>query len=63
MFAVVFLCISAGWESYMTPRRPIGVQQGRGALNGSPPCFLLAAWESYMTLSSTAPHFFKAIQI
>jgi hypothetical protein len=26
MFAVVFLCIPAGWESYMTPRQPIGVR-------------------------------------
>jgi hypothetical protein len=25
-FVVVFLCISAGWESYMTPRQPIGTE-------------------------------------
>jgi hypothetical protein len=28
LFVVVFLCIPAGWESYMTPRRPMGVPRG-----------------------------------
>jgi hypothetical protein len=32
-------------------------------LNGSPPCFLLVTWESYMTPSRAAMHFFIAIQI
>jgi hypothetical protein len=36
---------------------------GKGALTGSPPCFLLVAWESYMTSSRTAMHFFIAIRI
>ncbi len=30
MFVVVFLCIPAGWELSITPRRPIRVQRGRG---------------------------------
>jgi hypothetical protein len=30
LFVVVFVCFLAGWESYMTPRRPIGVKRGRG---------------------------------
>jgi hypothetical protein len=34
---VVFLCIPAGWESYMNPKRPIGVGAGGEALTGSPP--------------------------
>ncbi len=54
-------CILAGWESYMTPRQPIGVRRGgEKALTESPPCFLLVAWESYMTLSRTATHFFHS---
>ncbi len=52
--SVVFLCILAGWESYMIGR----------ALTGSPPCFWLVAWESYMIPSHTATHlFFIAIRI
>ncbi len=47
----------------MTPRRTIGVRLGRRALSGSPLCFLLFAWESYMTPSCTAKHFFIAIHI
>jgi hypothetical protein len=35
LFVVVFLCISAGRESYMTARRPIGLRQGRGAPPGA----------------------------
>jgi hypothetical protein len=46
----LFLCISAGRQSHMTLRRPIGVQ----ALNESPP---LVVWESYLTPSRTATHF------
>ncbi len=43
--------------------RPIGLRRGWGALTGSHPCFQLVAWESFMTLSCTAMHFFIAIQI
>jgi hypothetical protein len=60
----VSLCISAGWDSYMSPRQPIGVRQGRGGPGGShrdPPCFLLFVWESNMAPSRTAMHFFIAI--
>jgi hypothetical protein len=39
------------------------VLKGVGVLSGSPPCFLLVFWESYMTHSRTAMHFFIAIQI
>jgi hypothetical protein len=31
LFVVVFLCILASWESYMTPRQAIGVRQGEGS--------------------------------
>jgi hypothetical protein len=55
---VVFLCILADWESYTTPRQPIGGWREEGALTESPPCFLLVAWESYITTSRTAMHFF-----
>jgi hypothetical protein len=41
----------------MTPRRPIGVQV-KGALTGCPPFSLLVAWESYMSPSRMAMHFF-----
>jgi hypothetical protein len=47
----------------MTPRRPIGVQRGKGALTGSPPSFLLVTWESFMTPSPMATHFCIAIRI
>ncbi len=30
VFVVVFLCIPAGWETYMTPRRQVEVRQGEG---------------------------------
>jgi hypothetical protein len=30
-FVVEFLCIPAGWKSYETPRRPIGVPRARGS--------------------------------
>jgi hypothetical protein len=30
------------------------------ALTGSPPCFLLVTWESYLTPSRTATHFFHS---
>jgi hypothetical protein len=30
LFVVVFVCIPPGWELYMTPRKPIGVWQGKG---------------------------------
>jgi hypothetical protein len=46
----------------MPPRRPVGVRQGV-ALTESSPCFLLVAWESYMTPSRMAPHFCLAIRI
>ncbi len=36
---------------------------GEGALTGSPPCFLLVAWESYSTTSRMAMHFIIAIRI
>ncbi len=52
LFLVVFLCISA-----------CGVRRGRWTLVGSPPCLLLVAWESYMTPSHMATHFFIAIRI
>ncbi len=35
----------------------------KGALTGSPPCFLLVAGESYMTPSRTATHFVTAIRV
>jgi hypothetical protein len=57
LFVVVFLFILVGWESYMTPRQPIGVQQGEGGshmessllpighlgviLNSQPHCYAL----------------------
>jgi hypothetical protein len=47
----------------MTPRRPIGVWRGEGALTGSPPCILFIARESFMTPSHTAMHLFRAIRI
>jgi hypothetical protein len=47
----------------MTHRRPIRVWQGEGALTGNPPSYLLVAWESYMTPSCMATHFFIAIQV
>jgi hypothetical protein len=61
---VVFLCILAGlgviYDSQATNRDAAG---GGGALTGSPPCFLLVIWESYMTPSRTAMHFCIAIRI
>jgi hypothetical protein len=30
----------------------------RGGLTGSPPYFLLVAWESYMSLNRTTTHFY-----
>ncbi len=59
----MFFCIPASWESYMTPRRPIGVRRGEGALTGSPPFLLVVAWKLQMTPSRTATHFFIAIRI
>jgi hypothetical protein len=48
----------------MTPRRLIGVRQGGGVvLTGSLACFLSVTWESYITPSRMAMHFFIAIQI
>jgi hypothetical protein len=38
LFVVIFLRISASWESYVNPGR---------AITGSPPCFLMVAGESY----------------
>jgi hypothetical protein len=45
----------------MTPRGPGARQEGIFA--GSPPSFLFVAWESIMTPSRTATHFFIAIRI
>jgi hypothetical protein len=59
LFVVVFLCIQTGWESYMTPRRPVGVSQGGvGALAGSSLFFLLVAWESYLVPGAQLHTFF-----
>ncbi len=63
LFWVVFQCILAGRESYMTSRRPIRVWWGKGALTGSPPCFLSVACESLITPSCAATYFFTAIRI
>ncbi len=41
----------------------LGGRGGGGALTGSPPCFLLVAWESHMTPNRMAMHFCWAIQI
>jgi hypothetical protein len=41
-----------GWESYMTPRRPIGSREDSLEEPPSlPTALLLVAWESYMTNS------------
>jgi hypothetical protein len=61
LFVVAFLCISAGWESFITPRRPIGVRWG--TFTGIPLCFLLVPWDLYMTRSHAARRFFTAIRI
>jgi hypothetical protein len=47
----------------MIPGRPIGVRRGRGSSHMNPPCFLLIAWDAYLTPSRMAANFFKAIQI
>jgi hypothetical protein len=45
-FAVVFLCISAGWESYRTHRRPIRVRRGWGSYRGLPHGHLEVIYDS-----------------
>jgi hypothetical protein len=47
----------------MTPRRPIGVRQGEVGSHRESPCFLLVAWDTYMTPRRMAMHFFIPIQI
>jgi hypothetical protein len=55
---VVFLCIPAGWEAYMTSMATNrSVPEGVGVLVRSPPCFLLVSWELYMIPSRTTTHF------
>ncbi len=57
LFVVVFFYISAGWESYITPRRPIGVQEGRGGSHRESSLLSMVAWKSQMTSSGMATHF------
>jgi hypothetical protein len=62
LFVVVFLCSSGQlgiiYDSQTTNRSALGEM---GVLAGSPPCFLLITWESYMTPSRAAMHYFIAI--
>ncbi len=53
LFAMVF-CV---FPTAGTPKQSIGVWWGTGSFTGSPPYFLLVAWESYMTPSRMAMHF------
>jgi hypothetical protein len=62
-FYVVFLSIFAFRESYITPRWPIGVQQGRGGSHRESSLLHIGTWESFMTPSRTATHLFIVIRI
>ncbi len=57
-----FCVFQPAWGHIWLPGNQQECDKG-GGLSGSPPCFLLAAQESYMTPSHTAMHFFIAIQI
>ncbi len=58
---VVIFCVYFGWLrviQYMTPRRPIGVRRGRGALMGVPPASYWLPGNHILTPSRMASHFF-----